>query len=78
MLKLKFILVLMFIMAADLCACVDAPDDACGPFPSRGHYTVTFEQRDGADVVVLSRADFDALTAERHAMKEWMYCTTGQ
>jgi hypothetical protein len=70
---------ILAILALALTACVDqadptpSPADACGPIPSRGHYTVTY----GDGTATLSRADFDALVAERGALKEWAVCMGG-
>ena len=54
-----------------LISCVDASSPAdCGPYPTHGHYAVSYVQNSA----VLSRTDFDALVAERTAAKEWAYC----
>lgn len=49
----------------------------CGTYPSHGDYTVSYEQRAGVRVAVLSDADFSALMDERHASKDWAYCVAG-
>lgn len=65
------------VCAIGSCA-VDKPvDDVCGPIPSRGSYTVTYSTVNGQSVAIMPRADFDALTAERHALKEWALCMGG-
>lgn len=79
---MKVIIVALLLAAA----CVDSPaplsrglpeTDACGVYPSRGDYKATFETRDGAQVVVLSREDFDGLVHERTLSKQWAYCVVG-
>jgi hypothetical protein len=61
---------LLFALVLTSCGVDVAPRPDCGPLPSHGTYAATY----GEGTVTLSRADFDALIAERHALKAWALC----
>lgn len=52
--------------------------DNCGQFSGLSGYAVAFEQLNGVDVAIMSRADFEGIIRASHALKEWAYCASGQ
>jgi hypothetical protein len=62
-------------------ACVtDPPTEPtdCGPIPRSAGYTVRYAVVDGAPVAIVPRADFEAITANRHDLKAWALCASGE